>query len=369
MYFSLASVSDFLAQLDSVQVECSAWLLLVAERHAADLPELMVQAQACNLSLYGAIFPGLISNARQVDEGVIAIPLPAGATVSTATVETERTVWHQPIPAVTDYVSSNALVFVDCQADGISGFLAQIYNEYGNGVHYAGAGTGYSDLRSEPSVFTNAGFIEHGALLVHFPYPAVTRVRHGWRRVAGPFIATRTQGGVIQELNWEPAGTFYRQQIAELAPGLEDQPIFPTLNSRFPLSIGRPFAEDVMRDPIEINRADEIVTLSDVPENSTIYIETGDNRSLIDSACQAVSECAGAQAVSACFVSDCYSRALKLGSDLDEELGEAGQVLKTITDVPMEGVLALGEVCGNESSSLEFYNKTFVISLLTACSV
>ena len=120
-----------------------------------------------------------------------------------------------------------------------------------------------------------------------------------------------------------------------------------------------------MRDPIEINDADEIVTLSDVPENSMIYIETGDRESLIEGARQAVSECSGAAHVSTCFVSDCYSRALKLEDALNDELQAAGEALKAITAVPMEGVLALGEVCGNERSTLEFYNKTFVISLLT----
>ena len=364
MHIPFRSVSDVLDLLADKESESSAWLLFVAERHAAQLPDLMTEAQARHITICGAIFPGLISDAQRVDEGVIAIALPSGSRCTTATVALDQTRWHTPIPALPE--DSSALILVDCQARGISGFLSQIYNEYGNRINYVGAGTGFSDLRAQPSIFTDSGFVDSGAFLITFPSPSVSRVRHGWNRVAGPFIATRTDGSVIQELNWESAGTFYLQQVAELSPGLEDKPIFPTLNSLFPLSIGRPFAEDVMRDPIEINAADEIVTLSDVPENSMIYIETGDNASLIDGACQAVSECAGATDVSVCFVSDCYSRALKLGDSLNQELQEAGDILKSITEAPMEGVLALGEVCGNERSTLEFYNKTFVISLLTS---
>lgn len=364
MYIPFSSVHDVLDQLHSRQPEQTTWLLLVAECHAPDLPSLIEQARARHMSLCGAIFPALISDARRVDEGLLAISLPAGTHRTTATVGRHQTLWHDPVPQ-SDTRESSALILVDCQARGIAGFLSRIYNEYGNGISYAGGGTGFSDLRAQPSIFTEAGFVEEGGLLIHFPHPSVTSVRHGWRRVAGPFIATRTSGSVIQELNWEAAGTFYRQQIAELSPGLEDEPVFPTLNSLYPLSIGRPFAEDVMRDPIEINDADEIVTLSDVPENSMIYIETGDRESLIEGARQAVSECDGAAHVSACFVSDCYSRALKLEDALNDELQAAGDALKAITHVPMDGVLALGEVCGNERSTLEFYNKTFVISLLT----
>ena len=365
MYIPFSSVHEVLDQLHHGQPEQTAWLLMVAECHAPEMPALIEQANMRQLSLCGAIFPALISDARRVDEGIIAMPLPFDALCSTATIDRDQTLWHGTISPVSSRNESSALILVDCQARGISGFLSQIYNEYGNGISYAGAGTGFSDLRAQPSVFTESGFIENGGLLVRFPHPSVTSVRHGWRRVAGPFIATRTSGSVIQELNWESAGTFYRQQIAELSPGLEDKPIFPTLNSLYPLSIGRPFAEDVMRDPIEINDADEIVTLSDVPENSMIYIETGDRESLIEGARQAVSECSGAAHVSTCFVSDCYSRALKLEDALNDELQAAGEALKAITAVPMEGVLALGEVCGNERSTLEFYNKTFVISLLT----
>ena len=42
---------------------------------------------------------------------------------------------------------------------------------------------------------------------------------------------------------------------------------------------------------------------------------------------------------------------------------KVGEVLKEFSDCTVEGVLALGEVCGNEQSTLSFYNKTFVISL------
>ena len=63
-----------------------------------------------------------------------------------------------------------------------------------------------------------------------------------------------------------------------------------------------------------------------------------------------------------CFVSDCYSRVLKLGEDFNRELDTARRALRA--DVALEGVQALGEIAANGKQKLEFFNKTFVVGLL-----
>jgi len=363
MYLPFNSVHDVLDRLHAASPASVRWLLLVADRHSEAISDLLTVAADRGMECSGGLFPGLIDGSKGRGEGLVAIPLPEGSRVHLASVTRDSVNWHDPSPKLSDEQAASALLFVDCQSPGIDGFLETIYDRYGTAIHYAGAGAGYSDLRRQPVIFDSSGFIEHGGLLVLLPLRSTASVRHGWRRVAGPFVATRSDGNVIQELNWEPAGSFYRSQIEFLAPELKDRPVFPDINTRFPLGIGKQSAEDVVRDPIEITAEDEIVVLSDVPENSAIYISEGSKDSLIEAACHAVGECQSVGDISSCFVSDCYSRALMLGEDLEKELEAVDTVLKRFTDKPAEGVLALGEICGNGRSSLEFYNKTFVFAV------
>lgn len=227
-----------------------------------------------------------------------------------------------------------------------------------------GAGTGFSDLRSSPSLFTMDGWQTHAALLIAMPTSMTAAVRHGWSRVAGPFIATRTSELLIQELNWEPAGSFFRRQVMLQNPLLADRPIFPDINSTYPLCISKEGSEDIMRDPIAISDTDELVLISHVPENSMLYLSHGDHDSLIEAAIQAVSDCGVPEAVVQCFVSDCYSRSLMLGEEFAREIHDVSVALGRVSGVRVEGVQAIGEIAANGTQKLEFFNKTFVIGLL-----
>jgi hypothetical protein len=51
---------------------------------------------------------------------------------------------------------------------------------------HAGAGAGHHDPRPAPSVFTEAGQVPQGALLILAPRRTTVQVRHGWRRMHGP---------------------------------------------------------------------------------------------------------------------------------------------------------------------------------------
>lgn len=119
-----------------------------------------------------------------------------------------------------------------------------------------------------------------------------------------------------------------------------------------------------MRDPMYITDADEVVVLSDVSENSVMYLAHGDRASLIEAARQAVVDCGAPAQIERCFISDCYSRVLMLGDAFNSELDTARSALRGIADVELEGVQALGEIAANGRQKLEFFNKTFVVGLL-----
>ncbi len=339
------------------------WLLCVADRHAQELPALLDALRARGLRACGGLFPGLIHGATRHDEGIVAIGLPRASEVCRVDLGARDVRWVDPPPELPPGGPASLTVLVDSQAPGIAGLLEDLYDRFADRVHHVGGGAGRHDLQPLPSIFTEDGLLERAGLVVHVPMASTVTVRHGWRRVRGPFVATRTRGNVIQELNWEPAGSFYRAQVESLAPQMTGRPVFPDLASWYPLCIGKEGGEDVMRDPMYINDADELVVLSDVPENSVMFLAHGDPDSLIESARQAVQECHVVRPAVYCFVSDCYSRALMLGERFPLELAAVSEALARFTPLHAEGVLALGEIATNGGRSLEFFNKTIVVAI------
>lgn len=338
------------------------WLLCVADRHGDDLPALLAACGHRGLEVCGGLFPGLIEDGRGCDSGIVAMPLPAESRIALAHLDQDGLAWAAPPPEPGESLFSSSILLVDCLAPSIDSLMEQLYDRYGSRMHHVGAGAGYHDLRAVPVIFSREGLHPHAALMIALPRNLALGVRHGWKRVAGPFVVSRSHGNVIQELNWEPAGSFYRDQVGRQNPALRDKPVFPDIGSNYPLCIAKEGSEDIMRDPMYINEADEVVVLSEVAENSVMYLAHGDRDTLIESARLAVDDCGAATNADLCFVSDCYSRVLMLGDAFERELGTARAALKS--DVELEGVQALGEIAANGRQKLEFFNKTFVIGLL-----
>jgi hypothetical protein len=359
---SCAGVADALAR-QPVYPADTLWLLCVADTHGEQVPALLDTCRARGIRVAGGVFPGLVHGEDALHEGLIALPLPAESKVLVAELHAEGARWQHPLPQTEDAGYQSAILFMDCLAKGISTLMAELYDHFGGRISYFGAGTGYRDLKDQPSVFDGERFLRGVGLLVLSPRRATVRVRHGWKRVAGPFVASRTNGNIISELNWEPAEGLYRQAVAAQAPALADRPIFPDVNAVYPLCIAYEGGEDIIRDPIQVDPEGAITVLSDVAENAMMYLAYGDQESLIAAAREAVLACGTPTDPGLCFVSDCYSRALKLGDDFSLELQAVGEALRGICDRPVEGVLGLGEVANSDGRYLALHNKTFVIAL------
>jgi hypothetical protein len=338
------------------------WLLCVADRHGDDLPALLTACSRHDLDVCGGIFPGLIEGSRGRDSGIVAIPLPTESHIALAHLAPEQLEWIVPPPEPGETRYASSILLVDCMAHNVEGLMDKVFDHFGSRMNHIGAGAGYHDLRAAPVIFTREGLHPEAALMVVLPRQLALSVRHGWKRVAGPFVVSRSQGNVIQELNWETAGSFYRGQVELQNPSLRGKPLFPDMNSAYPLCIAKEGSEDIIRDPMYITDADEVRVLSDVAENSVMYLAHGNRETLIEAAREAADTCPTPFNAEVCFVSDCYSRVLMLGDAFDRELAAASAALRS--DIKLEGVQALGEIAANGRQKLEFFNKTFVIGLL-----
>jgi hypothetical protein len=362
MYMDFRSSDQIVETLCRLNQPGSLWLVLAADCHGDEITPVLDALRNRNVRVCGGIFPGLIHGNARKDSGIIAIQLPDQSAYCVGILSTNELSWQSPPPSLATKEPVGALILTDCLGCNISGFLEDIYNQYGNDISYSGAGAGYHDLRKSPSIFAENGLVPNAALLILIPRETKVRVQHGWKRVLGPFVASHTDRNIIKELNWESAGRFYRKLVEGLNPALAGAPVFPDLNSTYPLCIAKEGGEDVLRDPISINEADEIVVLSDVTENAVMYLAHGDQDSLIDAAGQAVEELGELDNVDSCLIFDCYSRALMIADEFPRELRRIQEKLAALTDVIPEGVLALGEIAANNGPCIELFNKTIVIA-------
>ena len=369
MYISFNKIDTLVSAIAKIPLRGNEQvLILLAECHAKEVNELVSNLNVRNIGLFGAIFPGLIYGDQTHEKGAIVKVLPLLGEPYLAQLGSDGIEWdNEPqIISAGQHKSSSVFVLVECLSPNISGFLANLFNRFGNNVNYFGAGAGNSGLRKEPAVFTSAGFVSDAAVVALLDQEIEVNVRHGWTPLKGPYIATRTDKNVIKELDWDVAEKVYRESLADELNNIRPERFFPDVTKHYPFSIHREGGEDVVRDPIGITDKGGLVCVSDVQENSVMYIMHGDPDSLIEAATLAVDEFKGSEdrQANSCLVSDCYSRALLLGDDFNKELSAVAEKVSLKTGgMILEGVLALGEIAGNGERPLEFYNKTFVIGI------
>ena len=361
MYLRFASPAHVAAELrqSAVAGESPLWLLCVADTELPRVPELLESCRGEGVRVCGGVFPGLIHGTRVVHNGLLALPLQGASQVAVADLSAAGPRWRTPPSGAGAH---SAYVLLDSLAAGIAAFLDDLFDRFGGSLRYVGAGAACRDLRRAPVVFTGDGLWADAALAVLTPERMEVHVRHGWTRVLGPFVASRSRANSILELNWRPAAALYRQSVEALAPALAGRPVFPDLGAAFPLCIGREDSEDVIRDPMGETDDGGLAVLADVAEHSPLYIAHGTPESLVAAARQAVEACAAGPRPARYFISDCYSRALMLGAGFRHELAGVATALAALPEAVPEGVLALGEIASGGTRLLEFYNKTFVIA-------
>ncbi len=370
MYLPSGELGDIVHFIESSPLGPSDQvMILLSEECQSRIPALIEALNARSIGFFGAVFPGLIEGRNHHRSGAIVQVLPFDHPPELIHLDPTDETWRGSPPDVPETSPSpvTICVFVDCLAHNISGLLSMLFNRYANSVHYFGAGAGNGELRKEPSIFTNEGVFQNAAVVAATSLGAAVRVRHGWKRSTGPFVATRTHKNRIQELNWEKAGLVYQRILQrDMAPPISQDNFFHATKEH-PFGIEKEGQEDVVRDPIQITDNGELVCLSDVPENSVLHVLHGDHDSLVNAAGEAVDACGAAIATkpNICLISDCYSRALMLDNDFSKELNVvADRIEKAGYSCSPEGVLALGEIASDGEQLPEFFNKTFVVALL-----
>ena len=268
----------------------------------------------------------------------------------------------------TENADISFLTIVDGLTSDITSYLQQLYHHYGNSVNFIGAGAGSISLIQQPCVFTNEGIFQDAAVLFPINLKISLGVKHGWVKLAGPIVATRTENNIIHELNWKNAFDVYKEVVEKDAQIKFNDENFFDIAKGYPIGKIREIGEDVCRVPLSLTKDGSLVCLGRVPENTVLYIMKGNSETLVRSAETAVKNSVDQldKKIEHTLVVDCISRALFLEEELSKELAViSNSTPSTLEESIPQGVLSLGEISSGENGFLEFYNKTLVIGALT----
>jgi hypothetical protein len=361
------TLEGFRSVLTRVAADPSVQSLLVLAGDANDHTPANTDAmlRAVGKPVYGGVFPGLISGGEHIARGSIVIGTrrPLRATVvrglSDATVPLA--------PQIADAVSvdsANALlfVFVDGFARRIGELVRGLFEEFGVENNFIGGGAGSLSMQQKPCLFTSEGLLQDAALVLQLEWPSGVGVAHGWEIISEPLKVTGAEHTTIKTINYESAIDVYRRIVEPVAGRRIEADQFFDVAKGFPFGIRKLDSEVVVRDPLFLTAAGELVCVGEVPEGAFVHILRGDATRLVAAARTASQRAQQAfpagRTPRVRFVIDCISRSLFLGDGFGEELAALDDGL------PMVGALTLGEIANSGREFLEFYNKTAVVGLI-----
>ena len=335
------------------------------EEKELDLKKLIADLNQQGYNFFGAIFPAIIYGGKMSKQGAVIHKLPVVEKPFLIRGLENETIKLGLIESFNREIAGDmtAMVLVDGLTVNINGFLAGLFNLLAGSVNYIGGGAGSLSLKQKPCLFSNEGLFQDAALVALLRAKSKLGVRHGWEKLAGPVVVTKSVGNTIYELNWRSAFQVYKK-IVEIDCGTEiNQEKFFDVAKGYPFGMIKDHNERIVRDPISVGPNGELVCVGSVPENSVVDILKGTPSSLIAAAGQAAEECSDldCRQLDSQVIFDCISRVLFLGEHFDEELATVNEKLKIagFNELPF-GALTLGEISSYGDGYLEFFNKTIV---------
>jgi hypothetical protein len=334
-------------------------LVFIADKSKAQANSLIAFCNQHGLKIFGGIYPSIIQGTTSFEDGFLMIQIPEVEYVLKFDNLDES---NFPKIANLEDVRT-ALLLTDGLMTQTDSFLRKIYGVLGSNMNIVGGGAGSLSLRQEPCLFTNEGLFQNGAVVALLKTKSKIGVKHGWKAFAGPFIATSTEKNIIKELNWQPAFEVYKKVIESNSSVKFTEKNFTEIARTFPFGIYKEGAEFIVRDPFVVNDNNEIICISDIPENSTLQILTGYPETLIEAAKHVAESTLTRENLSNLMIFDCISRVLYLDERFEDEL-QAIQEVYNSSICNIRGVATLGEIASTGTGFVDFYNKTIVAACL-----
>ncbi len=320
-----------------------------------------------NVPVFGGVFPRIIFEGRLLDHGTLVVGLnDAVELFLVESLDSSRHDINEEIQIASQGIckAKHLITIVDGLAENIESLIEALYGITGQNTITIGCGSGSLDFVKRPSLFSNKGMIQNAALIAAIPTPFNLGVSHGWEVLKGPYLVTKSNGNILEELNYSPAFNVYREHVEENS-GLRFSDFeFFDIAKTYPLGIENHEGDILVRDPIVL-KGQSLVCVGEIAENSVVYLLKGKPENLIMAAGSAAKkayqrECS-INEDSSVIVFDCISRALFLNNEFEKEL----ESIKANIDEHEDffGALTLGEISSTKNGPIEWLNKSTVISV------
>ena len=345
--------------------EIKTVILLSAEKNDVDTQKLSNYLKKYDKNILGGIFPGIIYKNKKYDRGNLIVGLKKEGLVKIVPQLSLPDIDYQAImDSMFDSIDkfNSLFVFVDGLAKRINALMESLFNFFGFDVNYMGGGAGSLSLKQKPCIFSNRGVIMDAAVIGAFELTSEIGVNHGWRKIDGPFKVTESDRNKIDSIDWEPAYKIYKKIVDAHSDTEITKSNFFEVAKNYPFGISKLGTEYIVRDPIDVSD-NSVICVGEVPTESYINILHGTSDSLIKAADKALKSALhkfpNLIEDKSIFFIDCISRVLFLEDEFDRELEVIAKA-----NLPVWGILSLGEIANSGDEFLEFYNKTAVVAVL-----
>ncbi len=369
MFFESLDVTTIVDWAVKHHTPDSALWMFVAEKDQSQLPRLLQALKQVNIQCFGGTFMSLIVGQETFEHGcaVARLDLWRSPFIVQNLQRTDFSLEHLPLR---NELPENCTLVVLADADSLylAEFLTKLYHRFGNRVQYFGGGTGVldakTDLQKQCTFTTEHGMAANAAILALISQPGVVAAHHGWERLHGPLLATRSEGNILYELNWQPAFEVYRQVVeAQINRPLHPEDLGGRISCGFPLGMLKQGVEDIVRLPSAVTEGGGMVCIGGIQANSVVHILQGQPESVIQAANNTLAFCKSqiSSPPNSNIIVDCVTRYWFLEDLGATELATIQQSLANLEGSPMIGALFKGEIASNGCSSLEILNKSLAI--------
>jgi hypothetical protein len=354
----------------AIREGASHLLILSCNNLNFELANLNQYLQSVPIPVFGGLYPGLIVENGLLERGSIVCSLPGVAsTFCIQDLSATQQDFLENLQPFTESIAANdtLLLFIDACSQNLITLLDNLYELTGD-MHcqYMGGGAGFTDFTHQPCLFSNQGLLIDSALLVRITQPVNITIEHGWRKVAGPFVITGSNENIITSLNYRPALEVFSEAVASDS-GLTYQATkdeFKPFFQAYCLGLARLQGDITLREPLH-PQAGTIVCAGPVPTNHMLYIMKATSTDLLSATERALTKLityTQPQAYSLGLLFSCIGRILFLAEAAQQELDMLRQHLPA--QMPLIGVLSVGEIADSGNICLEFLNKTLVLGVL-----
>ena len=359
------SIDSFASALHELDAKSHSIMILSCDENNFSKEALDPILTSCKTPIIGGIFPAIVHQNKQYNQGTILLGLKQSFEVTALkNISTSRNyddLIEEQIGALSADVNTMFLFF-DGMSSNIDTIIQALFNNYGLTINYVGGSAAGKNFQKKPILFSNEGLLEDSALIATTMSQSTVGVKHGWQPINKTLHQiTKSSGNTIYEIDYKPAYTVYKEVVESYTKKQIDKDVFFNTARSFPLGINRLTGDRIVRIAMGTDENEALICTGDVNENAYIQILHADNTQLILAAKQAsdLSKNEHYQKSFKLYIG-CLARLLVLGENFYKELDAIYE-----GDELLVGALSVGEIANNKDHYLELYNSTAVVAKIS----